>query len=217
MSAKHFFSRTDMDKPPMTLSLFSEGAHQPKLMRDIIAFDIETFSPCGFPHDAGDPVVNFSLVVPLVRQGVLSLSVIGEPSLEYGLLYLLRHLLQCFRGAYLLTYNGAKFDLEYVVKRGKKYGLDFNSIFVHLHHVDVYQLLKWLNVRLPRYDQKFVERLLGIRRLVRRISGSSYHIFYRKFLKGGNLEPMFYNIEDSFGCLRIASAISKLLKGKRRK
>lgn len=212
MKGKRFFSGIRMAEPPMTSELFSEGVNHQRLMRDIVAFDIETFSLYGFPNDARDPVVGFSLVVPLVKPGVLSLSVIGEASLEQGLLHLLRNLLLCFRGAYLLSYNGAEFDLEYVIKRGRTHGLDFDDVFAELRHIDVYQLVKWLDIKLPRYSQKFIERQLGIRRAIHYVSGSSYHMFYREFLEGGNLAPMFYNIEDSFGCLRIASAILKLLK-----
>jgi len=214
VAGKGFFSRTGKNKPPMTFGFLFEGVHT-KLMNGLVAFDIETFSPDGFPNDIEDPIVNFSLVFPLVKGGVLALSVIAEPSLEKEILNLLRRLLLSFRGTYLLTYNGTKFDLEYVARRGEIYGFNFESVFSDFWHIDVYQLIRWLNIRLPRYNQKAVERFLGIPRAVRHVSGSSYHLFYGKFLRGGSLEPMFYNIEDSFGCLRISSALLKFLERRR--
>jgi uncharacterized protein YprB with RNaseH-like and TPR domain len=212
---KFFFSKVLEDKPPMTLNCLFEGAKRSELISNFIAFDIETFSPCGFPSNMEDPVVNFSLVIPLVKKGILSLSVIGEPCLENQMLNLLHHLLGSFGGNYLFTYNGAKFDIEYVVQRGMVYGLDFRRVFDDFWHVDVYRMLKRWNIHLPKYNQKEVERFFGIPRVIKDVSGRSYHLFYREFLRAESLEPMFYNIEDSFGCLRISNAIFKFLKKKR--
>jgi len=110
-----FLPKISFKGPPMTLRSFSEGVW---LAGNAVAFDIETFSPYGFPAKAQDPVVNFSLVVPLIRKGILCLSVIGEPSLEEKLLYMFKEWFLGFRGAHLLTYNGAKFDLNYIARRG---------------------------------------------------------------------------------------------------
>ena len=176
----------------------------------VLAFDIETFSPNGFPYNFEDPVVNFSLVAPFDGSGFLLLSVIGEPKLENAMLSLLHRLMPLFEGFRLLTYNGSRFDLEYTIERGHLYGLDFEDVFSSLHHIDVYRVVRWLNFNLPRFDQKSVERYFGFRRIIRWISGGTYHAFYRGFLKYGNLKPVFYNIEDSYGCLRIADAISRL-------
>ena len=211
MKDKSFFPEMSERKPPMTLSYFSEGVNGSKIFGDLIAFDIETFSPNGFPYNAEDPVVNLSLVVPLAKNGILSLSVIGEPSIENFTLFWLHELLRNFKGAYLLTYNGTRFDIEYITQRGRIYDLNFEDVFANLWHIDVYQMLKWLNIKLPRYNQKFVEKCLGIRRVVHYVTGQSYHLFYREFLKNGTLAPMFYNIEDSFGCLKIANGILRLL------
>ena len=185
-------------------------------LNDILAFDIETFSPNGFPKRFEDPVVNFSVVTPLGGRGVISLSVIGSWNLEEAMLSLLHELFSGFRGASLLTYNGARFDLEYVAKRGSLYGLGFNDVFSELHHIDVYRVVKWLNIRLLKRDQKSVERRLGLSRSISWISGYNYHESYMRFLRFGNLEPMLYNLEDSYGCLRIASALSRRITGGRR-
>jgi len=212
---KRFFPRIVEDTSPMTPNFPFEGTRNSELLSSFIAFDIETFSPHGFPSNMEDPIVNFSLVIPLVKKGILSLSVIGEPCLEHQMLNLLHQVLRSFKGSYLFTYNGAKFDVEYVVQRGKIHGLEFRTVFDSFWHVDAYRLLKWWNIRLSEYNQKAVERFFGIPRVITGVSGRSYHLFYRDFLKGGSLEPMFYNIEDSFGCLRIANAVLKLLRNSR--
>lgn len=204
------FSKIVEDKPPMIPDCFFEGAKVSELISSFIAFDIETFSPYGFPSNMEAPVVNFSLVIPLPRKGILSLSVIGEPCLESQMLNLLHRLLESFRGSYLFTYNGTKFDIEYVIQRGKAYELDFRDVFEGFWHIDVYRLLKLCGIHLPGYAQKGVERFFGIPRVINDVSGRVYHMFYREFLKVGSLKPMFYNIEDSFGCLRILNMILKL-------
>lgn len=201
----------------MTLNYFFEGANSSKLIDDFVAFDIETFSSNGFPFKAEDPVVDFSFVIPLGKGGVLSLSVIAEPSLENGLLLLLHQLLLSFRDAIFFTYNGSKFDFKYVAKRGEMYGLNFEEVFADIYHIDVYRLIRWLDIKFPKYSQKSIERYLGIPRVIQHVSGMNYHLFYEEFLKVGSLTPLFYNIEDSFGCLRIASAILRDLDGRGRR
>ncbi|MBS7649601.1 ribonuclease H-like domain-containing protein [Candidatus Bathyarchaeota archaeon] len=181
----------------------------------VIAFDVETFSPNGFPYDFRDPLVNFSLVAPLNGLGLLSLSVIGDVNLEDDMLSLLYEVLHSFCGFYLLTYNGAKFDLEYVARRGRLYGLDFSSVFSSMRHVDVYRFIRRVGVEMPRFDQKSVEIYFGFRRTMKHISGDLYHLSYRRFLESGSLEPAFYNIEDSYGCLRIADAVLSFLTEKK--
>jgi uncharacterized protein YprB with RNaseH-like and TPR domain len=212
LESERFFPRVAEDKSPMTFNSLFEGTKNLELLSNFVAFDIETFSPYSFPGNMEDPIVNFSLVIPLVKKGILSLAVIGEPCLENRMLNLLHRLLGNLKGNYLFTYNGTKFDIEYVVQRGRDYGLEFQTVFDGFWHVDAYRLLKWWNICLPKYNQKFVERLLGIPRVITNVSGRSYYLFYQEFLKGGSLDPMFYNIEDSFGCLRITDTILKMLR-----
>ncbi|MEM2319560.1 MAG: ribonuclease H-like domain-containing protein [Candidatus Bathyarchaeia archaeon] len=195
----------------MSTSTSFEGAVVRELDRGLFAFDIETFSPKGFPSQTEDPIVNFSLVSPLTEGGVVALSAIVKPNFERELLLLLYKLLSNLGGGCLLTYNGLRFDVRYVVQRGGLYGLNFEDVFANFCHFDVYRLLRWLDVSFPRYDQKTVERCLGIVRAIRHVSGGNYHLFYNDFVRMGNLTPMFYNIEDSFGCLRIACNMHSLL------
>ncbi|MBC7129727.1 ribonuclease H-like domain-containing protein, partial [Candidatus Bathyarchaeota archaeon] len=173
---KGFFQRFSGAGPPMTMKDFYEGVLGSASIKNMLSFDIETFSPTGFPYNAEDPVVNYSLVAPLERGGLFAVSAIGLPEAEVNLLRLLRGLFEAFEGFYLLTYNGVKFDLEYVVKRGRLYGLDFMDALRRHEHIDVYQLLRWLGVRLPSYSQKSVEKVLGIKRAVENVSGGNYHI-----------------------------------------
>jgi uncharacterized protein YprB with RNaseH-like and TPR domain len=65
-----------------------------------------------------------------------------------------------------------------------------------------------LGFKLPSYGQKSIERLLGIRREIRGINGATYHS-YKAFLETGNLKPLFYNIEDSIGCLKILNHLKR--------
>ena len=202
-----FFRGFSDSGSPMTFKGFFEETLGPALLGGVVSFDIETFSPHGFPYNAEDPVVNYSLVVPMREFGLLAISAIGSPEAEADLLRLLSGLLVAFKDSYLLTYNGAKFDLDYVTRRGGLYGLNFEEIFDIQRHVDVYQLVRWLGVRLPCYSQQSVEKALGIKRAVLDVSGRNYCRVYRNFIKYGDLTPLFYNLEDSFGCLRIAKAI----------
>lgn len=182
----------------------------------IVAFDIETFSSEGFPYDFKDPIVNFSFTAPLNGLGLLSLSIIGDVGLEGDILSLLYGFIRAFQGFYLLTYNGTKFDLEYVVRRGRLYGLNFSGVLSGMRHIDVYRFVRRASLDMPRFDQKSVERYFGFRRVLGQISGDLYHLYYRSFLGEGSLEPVFYNIEDSYGCLRICSALLSFLAEKRR-
>lgn len=200
---------------PETFSILTSNFNRDTLSR-IVAFDIETFSPEGFPGDFRDPIVNFSFIAPLNGLGLLSLSIIGDVDLEGDILSLLYGFMHAFQGFYLLTYNGTKFDLEYVVRRGRLYGLNFSGVLSGMRHIDVYRFIRRVGVDMTRFDQKSVERYFGFRRALGQISGDLYHLYYRSFLEEGSLEPVFYNIEDSYGCLRICSALLSFLAKKRK-
>ena len=180
-----------------------------------IGFDIETYSPNGFPAEGQDPVITVTLATSFsqdLRRGLLLTSLIFPPSMEDLLLIWLHQFLASFRDGCLLTYNGAKFDLQYVVHRGRMHGIDFDPVFLNYDHLDLYEVVRRARVRLPSYGQKTVERWLGIERVVNDVSGVSYHKAFHGFQRFGSLKSLFYNIEDSVGCLRI---LKKLTNDKR--
>jgi uncharacterized protein YprB with RNaseH-like and TPR domain len=192
-------------KSPMNSALLFEGSDDV-----FVSFDIETYSPNGFPYNMGDPIVNFSLASPIfndLRKGLLTVSYICHPSLEENLSRFLHSFLSLLEGNFLLTYNGSKFDVKYVAHRGNLFGLDFQRLFSNFSHIDLYELIKSLNIKLPSYSQKTVEKLLGFERTVSDVSGASYYLSFANFLRDANLKPLFYNVEDSVGCLRILDGL----------
>jgi len=193
----------------MNLRLLFEGSDSPT--RQLVGFDLETYSLHGFPDGFEDPIVNFSLAVQN-EVGLLILSFISAPRFELELLKLLRSGLEAINGGVLLTYNGVRFDLQYAVRRSAEYGLDFKDVFQGFRHVDLYRLLRLSRVRLQGYGQKSVERFLGIKRVVTDVTGANYHKFYSKFLSDGDLRAVLYNIEDSVGCVRLAQVLPKFFK-----
>jgi DNA polymerase elongation subunit (family B) len=175
---------------PMKVTSFFEGLNSPPFSNGfLVSFDIETYCPNGFPHKMEDPIVNFSLAIPFFRNskgGMLTISLICDPCLEKDLLATLHQFLFSLRGAYLLTYNGSKFDVKYVTYRGNFFDLNFNKVFAGLSHIDLFKIVKWLNIRLPSYSQRAVERFFGVNRIVRDVSGSSYHLSFVDFLTRGS-------------------------------
>lgn len=216
MRSERFYPAAVEDASPMKVASFFEGLNSPPFSKNsLVSFDIETYSPHGFPHEMEDLVVNFSLAIPFFkgsRSGLLTISSICDPCLEKDLLAMLYQFLFSLRGAYLLTYNGSKFDVKYVTYRGNFFDLDFNEVFAGLSHIDLFKLVKWLNILLPSYGQKAVERFVGVNRFVKDVSGASYHSLFVDFLTRGSLKPLFYNIEDSVGCLQIANRLLPVLK-----
>jgi uncharacterized protein YprB with RNaseH-like and TPR domain len=203
------------DVSPMSRTIFEGLNRPPSLDLPYVGFDIETYSPNGFPEDGEDPVVTATLAMSISRdprRGMLLISLIYPPSLEENLLAWLHRFLSSSKGGLLLTYNGARFDLQYATHRGRIYGIDFETAFSSYEHVDVYEVVRRANIQLPSYGQKTVERFMGVNRLVNDVSGSSYHQVFHNFLRSGSLKPLFYNIEDSVGCLRIVDAVFRRLK-----
>ena len=58
--------------------------------------------------------------------------------------------------------------------------------------------------------QKAVEHKMHINRIVNDVSGASYYRVFDDFLRFGDMKPLFYNIEDAVGCMRI---LNRLLEG----
>ncbi|MBS7653275.1 ribonuclease H-like domain-containing protein [Candidatus Bathyarchaeota archaeon] len=207
------------DVSPMTHRRFLEGSNTPPRQgvglqlrgiggwrQPLIGFDIETYSPKGFPGEGQDPVVAATLALALerdVRCGLMLISLIYPPHLEERLLMSLQSLLSSIGDGCLVTYNGRRFDLGYLAHRGGIYGMDFEGVFSNYGHLDLYEALRLLGIRMPGYGQKTVERCMGIMRVVDDVSGASYHEAFQGFMRSGSLKPLFYNIEDAVGCLLI--------------
>lgn len=205
-----FFSEMDSKAESlMKFKLFFEGSKRP-----LLSFDVETYSPHGFPFRMEDPIVNFSMALPTFqnpKDGLLTFSFISHPRFERELLMLLYDVLLSLDGGFLVTYNGTKFDVEYVIHRGSLFDFDFQSLFSSFFHVDLYKLVRWLDIRLPRYSQKAVEKIVGFKRVVNDVSGEAYHLYFADFLKDLNLKAPFYNVEDSVGCLQIMDRLFSVL------
>lgn len=185
--------------------------YAPEAGLPLIGFDIETYSPRGFPAHKQDPIVTATLAVaPSVKlgKGLIVVSMMFPPAMEGTLLNLLHNLLSTYRGSSLVTYNGKRFDLTYITHRSLLHGLDFEGILASISHIDIYEIVRSALPMLPSHGQKIVEHSLGIRRLVRDVCGANYHQAFNSFLLTGNLTPLFYNIEDSIGCLRMLYALA---------
>lgn len=177
----------------------------------LLGFDIETYSPQGFPKNFEDPVVAATITIAQslkLGQGLIIISLIYPPCGESLFLKQLLIILASISKGSLITYNGLRFDIAYLIVRAEKYGLNARKILSEHKHIDLYQTIRRMGVKLPSYGQKNVEKLLGIRREVTGISGATYHYHYESFLKTGNLKPLLYNIEDSIGCLKILSKLN---------
>ncbi len=206
-------SRGRRDVSPMRLADLSEGLNVSPTQACQIGFDIETFSPFMFPSGYEDPVVNATLAVcpsGYLREGLVLISLVYPPSSESVLLWQLHRLLNSVGTGLLLTYNGTRFDIRYVVQRGKLYRLDFESVFADLSHLDLYDMVRRSRIDFPCYSQKIVEKSLGVQRVIEGLSGGSYHRFFLDFMEKGDPRAIFYNIEDSLGCLRILRALKQI-------
>jgi len=209
---REFLARWREDVSPMSRAVFEGLNRPPSSSPPYIGFDIETYSPNGFPRDGEDPVVAATLAVSVdgdPRRGLLLLSLIYPPSREETLLTWLRCFLSSSRGSCLVTYNGARFDLRYVVHRGRRHGIGFENVFSNYEHMDLYEAVRRSRLRLPSYGQKAIEGFMGIGRVVNDLSGASYHKAFQNFLRFGSLKPLFYNMEDSVGCLNILKGLAK--------
>ncbi|MEM2351494.1 MAG: ribonuclease H-like domain-containing protein [Thermoproteota archaeon] len=171
--------------------------------RPLVALDIETYSPDGFPSAFEDPIVNVSLAIH-DGIGLRIVSLAYPPERELTLLRFLSAELAGLKGL-LLTYNGTRFDLPYLGRRCALNGLGFE--LGRLEHLDLYWMARREIPGLASYSQSSVERALGIDRLSGHIHGGVYHEHFDKFLEDGSPDPIVYNIEDSLGCLRIFKGI----------
>jgi uncharacterized protein YprB with RNaseH-like and TPR domain len=176
-----------------------------------VGFDIETYSPNGFPAHGEDPIVAATLAVSpsfALNSGLMLISMIFPPSKEGELLSWLHAMLELFSGGSMVTYNGWRFDLPYVIHRGRLHGLNLEWALGAYHQLDVYKAVRAALPTLPSYRQKAVEDLIGVERLTRGISGESYHKLFDSFMQAEDLRPVIYNVEDSVGCLRILNYLA---------
>lgn len=184
----------------------------------LIGFDIETYSPKGFPVHRQDPIVTATLAISPsldLRNGLILISMIFPPSMEDRLLTLLHRLFSTCEGGSMVTYNGKRFDLIYTTHRGRFHGLNFKETFARRGHLDMYEIVRNTMPILPSYGQKAVEEFLGIERSVSDLCGATYHQAFNSFLSTGSPKPLLYNIEDSIGCLRLLNLLtSKGFNGK---
>ena len=177
-----------------------------------IGFDIETYSPDGFPEDFEDPIVAATLGISHsgdIRQGLMVISLIYPPHAERSLLRRLLNLMAACPEGFLLTYNGRRFDVAYLIDRAARHRLDSDTALSKHEHADLYDIIKHSGMPLASYGQKTVEHFLGIGHEITDISGITYHLFYRRFLEEGGLKPVFYNIEDGIGCLLILKTLAR--------
>jgi len=204
-------ARQHVDVSPMNRPIFEGLNRPPSINSPYIGFDIETYSPNGFPRDGEDTVVAATLAISVgrdPRKGLLLLSLIYPPSQEETLLTWLHCFLSSSQGNCLVTYNGAQFDLRYVVHRGRRHGISFENVFSNYEHIDLYEAVRRSGLRLPSYGQKAIEGFMGIGRVVDDLSGASYYKAFQNFLRFGSLKPLFYNMEDSVGCLHILKGLT---------
>jgi len=183
----------------------------PEVGLPLIGFDIETYSPNGFPAHRQDPIVTATLAIspsPNLNRGLILVSMLFPPSMEGRLLNLLQDLLSPSQCGSLVTYNGKRFDLLYTVHRGFLHGLNLEQTFENYRHLDMYEIVRSTLPMLPSHGQKSVEHLLGLGRLVKNVCGANYHQAFESFLLTGDPRPLFYNIEDSIGCLRILNLLA---------
>lgn len=104
MMRPEFLARWREDVSPMSCATFEGSNRPPSINSPYIGFDIETYSPNGFPRDEEDPVVVATLAISVdgdPRKGLL-LSLIYPPNQEETLLRWLHGFLSSSQGNYLV-------------------------------------------------------------------------------------------------------------------
>lgn len=118
----------------------------------------------------------------------------------------------------LIHYNGDGFDIPYITKKIKTYGLNYS--FSSLESIDIYKNIKPFKnmLHLDNLKQKSIELFLGINRLDK-YSGGDLIKIYREFIKNPDDTRkkllIQHNYEDIEGLLYCCSmlAYTKLLDG----
>lgn len=172
--------------------------------RPVISIDIETYSPNGFPELFQDLVAvvgigisyKFDGDVTIIKQFVID--ELNEES-EAKLFQEVVKYLNDLDGGVIVSYNGARFDIPYLIYRGQKHCIDLWGILSKFRHVDVYYMVQnsqfgseiWReygHVRLSDCEKYF----FGRERKTTGINGGNFAEYFR-----GNREDAFkYNQED---------------------
>jgi len=114
----------------------------------------------------------------------------------------------------IITYNGLRFDIPFVLTRAKKYGIA-NDV-PNIKNYDIYKLLKtyWLAGKMmPSLSQKAVENAMGFSdNRIDEIDGSECISLYNNYVKTG-LESiketiLLHNADDIRQLARISSNLS---------
>jgi len=104
----------------------------------------------------------------------------------------------------ILTYNGKRFDIIYMMMRAERCGINYCEKVLGKHdHIDLYEEVKQ-NRGLSSFKQKAVEQFLGIKRQIMGVEGANYYKYYERFLGYGDLAPLLYNIEDAVKCIELS-------------
>ena len=135
-----------------------------------------------------------------------------DPSSEY---LLITKIFEEFRSLdAIITYNGERFDVPFVLARAKKYGIENDCPYVW--NIDIYKILKqyWLAGKmLPSLSQTSVEKALGLSfSRTDQIDGGECIKLYNSFLARGNEDAkekiLLHNGDDVRQLARISSSLS---------
>ncbi|MDW8044994.1 MAG: ribonuclease H-like domain-containing protein [Nitrososphaerota archaeon] len=181
----------------------------------ILSLDVETYSPKGFPYAREDPIIIATLMATNhldIGEGAVILSLLYPPNREKILLKLLKRALTVLgsKESYLITYNGASFDLPYITLRGRLYGIDFENIFTSFTHIDVYHIAKSM-MNVNSYTLKSVESELKIPRNIKSVDGSTIYEAFHNLKYTGDLRVILYNIEDTVNSINILNKLRKII------
>ena len=122
-----------------------------------------------------------------------------NPKEEIHILKEFAHIYKNF--SYVITYNGASFDLPFLQERFSHNNLEWN--FTNIRHIDILQCLRKQKEKLPLENLKLktVERFIGINRKDT-ISGKDSVLLYKEYVKhpSPSLEKtiLLHNYEDIY-------------------
>lgn len=112
---------------------------------------------------------------------------------------------------YVITYNGDGFDIPYIIKKAKAYGME--NTLAHMESIDIYKQIRFLKdvLHMENMKQKSVERFLGIHRLDKYSGGDLIKVYqeYVKLPVKTNKQLLLqHNYEDLEGLLDCTSMLA---------